>query len=130
MSKHIHIHVHSGTDDDQMHAPAGSSKGGQFVSGGGSGAKPASKHTPMKQANRNLQAQSLKEARKIVKRPQLTIHKGIAQEQAEADVAEAKQRIAAKANKPVGANAHKLINSGFAATMNSGQRALSGFPNK
>lgn len=43
MTKHIHIYVHGKTKDADgpAHAPAGSSKGGQFVSGGGgsSGAK-------------------------------------------------------------------------------------------
>ena len=39
MDKHIHIHIHRTTDaDGPAHAPAGSPKGGQFVSGsGGSG---------------------------------------------------------------------------------------------
>lgn len=38
-------------DAGPAHAPAGSSKGGQFVSGsGGGGAKPTPKHMPMKQA--------------------------------------------------------------------------------
>ena len=40
MTKHIHIHLHRTQDSDgPAHAPAGSSKGGQFVSGSGGGGK-------------------------------------------------------------------------------------------
>ena len=42
MAKHIHIHLGRTKDaDGPAHAPAGSSKGGQFVSGGGGASKKA-----------------------------------------------------------------------------------------
>lgn len=37
MTKHIHIHLHKTKDSGPAHAPAGSSKGGQFVAGSGGG---------------------------------------------------------------------------------------------
>ena len=103
MSKTIHIHIHGRTRDADgpAHAPAGSSKGGQFISGGGGGGSSGGashgrpQHSPMRQANRNLEAQQLKESRKVVKAPQLTNIKSVRREQAESDVAEAKKRIAA-----------------------------------
>jgi hypothetical protein len=48
MGKTIHIHIHSKTTDEQKHAPAGSSKGGQFVSGGGSSGGGGSKQEKAK----------------------------------------------------------------------------------
>lgn len=101
MSKTIHIHIHGRTRDADgpAHAPAGSPKGGQFVSGGGSSGGASHgrpQHSPMRQANRNLEAQQLKESRKVAKAPQLTNIKSVRREQAESDVAEAKKRIAAR----------------------------------
>lgn len=106
MTKHIHIHLTHDAEGPK-HAPAGSSKGGQFTSGSGGGggaAKP--KHTPMKQANRNLEASNLKQARKTVKSPQLTQSKSVTRMQAESDVAEAKKRIQAKSGGGGKAPAH------------------------
>jgi len=105
MDKHIHIHIHRTRDAGPEHAPAGSSKGGQFVSkGGGSGAgasKKEPKYTPMRQENRNLEAKQLKESRKIAKQPVSPgVNPGVRQMQAKSDVEEAKKRIAAK-KKPV-----------------------------
>lgn len=70
MAKHIHIWVGKTKDAGPAHAPAGSSKGGQFVSGSGGGGSAtkkipspapsskadqakvnAPKYTPMKQAD-------------------------------------------------------------------------------
>ena len=47
MSKTIHIHIHGRTRDADgpAHAPAGSSKGGQFISGGGGGGSSAAPAT-------------------------------------------------------------------------------------
>ncbi len=102
---HIHIHLHRKTRDSgegPKHAPAGSPKGGQFVSGSGGSASGGAKakHTPMAQSNRNATAQGLKEARHVMKQKQLTTLKSSNQEQAESDIAEAKKRIAAKKNAP------------------------------
>lgn len=49
MSKHIHIYLPSKTKDTVKHAPAGTSKGGQFVSGSGGGGGGSS--APTKKAN-------------------------------------------------------------------------------
>lgn len=48
MTKHIHIYLPAKTRDEVKHAPAGSSKGGQFVSGSGGqgGSAPAKKSAP------------------------------------------------------------------------------------
>jgi hypothetical protein len=93
----------STSDDGPEHAPAGSSKGGQFVSkGGGSsgGPKKEPKYTPMRQANRNLEAKQLAESRKIAKQPVSPgVNPGVRQMQAKADVEEAKKRIAARKKK-------------------------------
>lgn len=77
MNKHIHIHIHRTTDaDGPAHAPAGSPKGGQFVSGSGGsgGGKSGGK----------------------VNRPQHSPIKSVRREQAESDVAEAKKRVGAR----------------------------------
>ena len=194
MSKHIHIHLYRTADaDGPAHAPAGSSKGGQFVSSGGNApgnaaklhhqkhaakyralhektgnpdhkaaaaahgeagfqhqnysqasehgsywmeskekqkehlakaiqasnaahaaslkaplpkaAKPVNRpqHSPMRQANRNLEAQQLKESKKIVKMGQSPgVNLGVRQMQAKSDVEQAKLRIAARKTKDVG----------------------------
>lgn len=115
MAIHIHIHKKTKDADGPAHAPAGSSKGGQFVSGsGGGGAAP--KHSPMKQANRNLEAAQLKESRKIAKQGTSPgVNPGIRQMQAKADVEEAKKRIAAKKKpapteaKSEHAGVHKMV---------------------
>ena len=101
MAKHIHIHIHRTTDaDGPAHAPAGSSKGGQFVSGsGGSGAGKVNRpqHSPMRQENRNLEAKQLKDSKKIAKAPTSPgVNPGVRQMQAKSDVEEAKKRIAAR----------------------------------
>ena len=100
MAKHIHIHLGRTKDaDGPAHAPAGSSKGGQFTSGSGGGGGKVNRpqHTPMKQANRNLEAQQLKESKKIAKAGVSPgVNPGVRQMQAKADVEEAKLRIAAK----------------------------------
>ena len=102
MAKHIHIHVHTRDADGPAHAPAGSSKGGQFVSGGGSGGGKVNRpqHSPMRQENRNLEAKQLKESKKIAKAPVSPgVNPGVRQMQAKADVEEAKKRIAARKKK-------------------------------
>lgn len=100
MTKHIHIHIHRTTDaDGPAHAPAGTSKGGQFVSGGGSGGGKVNRpqHSPMRQENRNLEAKQLKESKKIAKAPASPgVNPSVRQMQAKADVEEAKKRIAAR----------------------------------
>lgn len=99
MAKTIHIWLGGKTKDADgpAHAPAGSSKGGQFVSGSGGGGASRPKHTPMRQENRNLEAKQLKESKQIAKRPVSPgVNPSVRQMQAKSDVEQAKQRIAAR----------------------------------
>ena len=67
MTKTIYIHLHQ-TRDEQKHAPAGSPKGGQFVSSGGaSSAKEAATYHSKKQGEHGTQSQrkDKKEAEQI-----------------------------------------------------------------
>jgi len=106
----IHIHLHHRTHDAEFkESDHPRATNGQFGSGGSGGSKPVRKveRTPMTQANRNLQAQNLKESKKVTKQATPAGHlKSGVQEAAEAEVAQARKRIAERKKKENEAHAN------------------------
>lgn len=129
MSKHIHIHMHPAarTADAGFNEADHPRDGGKFTSGSkvnhpGSN-QPGTYHSPVSAAH--SKASGHKEPHSWV-----TNSYGTKLMHPTASLSKYKPAGYLPDFKPVGANAHKLIDPGTAALMNSGQRALSGLPNK
>lgn len=119
MAKHIHIWLRGSTRDADgpAHAPAGSSKGGQFVSGSGGGGS-AKKVVPGHSASANKSAKE--QTKNLVNKATPAMQKEAAERKAngggsKADVAGFMSRVAKKPESKPSAPAHHAKGSGGGA---------------